>query len=70
MKDEYISIIGQDGEIYEFYLTDALLNFLRRLAEEEMAEKEMNQCEHNLTAREAHWCCVLRMHYETDTRDT
>lgn len=50
MTDEYIYITGQDGEIYEFHPTDALLSFLQRMAEVE--EQEMDQREHNLTGKE------------------
>lgn len=40
MTDEYIYVIGQDGEIYEVRPTDALLDFLQRLAEREDEESD------------------------------
>ena len=40
MTDEYIHVIGQDGETYEICPTEGLLGFLQRLAEEEVAEQE------------------------------
>jgi hypothetical protein len=49
MADEYIYVIGQDGEIYEFRPTEALLSFLRRMAEDEAEEQKKDQCGHNLT---------------------
>jgi hypothetical protein len=52
MTDEYIYITGQNGEIYEFHPTDALLSFLQRMAENEVEEQEMDQREHNLTGKE------------------
>ncbi len=52
MTDEYIYITGQNGEIYEFHPTDALLSFLQRMAEDEVEEQEMDQREHNLTGKE------------------
>lgn len=39
MTDEYIHVTGQDGETYEVLPTDALLSFLRRLAEDETKEQ-------------------------------
>jgi hypothetical protein len=50
MTDEYIYITGQDGEIYEFHPTAALLSFLQHMVEDE--EQEMDQREHNLTGKE------------------
>ena len=44
MTDEYMYITGQDGEIYEVRPTDALLDFLQRLAEEESEEPESGDC--------------------------
>jgi len=38
MTNEYIYVTGQDGAIYEVCPTDALLDFLQRLAEGENAE--------------------------------
>ncbi len=52
MTVEYIYITGQDGEIYEFHPTDALLSFLQRMAEDEVEEQEVDQREHNLTGKE------------------
>jgi hypothetical protein len=52
MTDEYIYITGQDGEIYEFHPTEALLSFLQHMAEDEVEEQEMDQREHNLTGKE------------------
>lgn len=40
MTNEYVYVTGQDGEVYEVRPTDALLNFLRRLAEDESEELE------------------------------
>lgn len=40
MANEYVSVIGQDGEIYEVCPTEALLSFLKRLAEGEVAEQQ------------------------------
>ncbi len=42
MTEEYIYVIGEDGEIYEVLPTDALLSFLQRLAEDETEELEGN----------------------------
>ncbi len=42
MTEEYVYVIGEDGEIYEVLPTDALLSFLRRLAEDETEEPESN----------------------------
>lgn len=47
MADEYIAITRQNGETYEFRLTDALLSFLQRMAEDEAAEQEIARSEHN-----------------------
>lgn len=44
MTDEYIYVTGQDGEIYEVRPTDALLDFLQRLAEGESEESEGEDC--------------------------
>ena len=38
MTDEYIYVTGEDGETYEIFPTEALLDFLQRLAEEEARE--------------------------------
>ncbi|HEY1353343.1 MAG TPA: hypothetical protein VGF67_27350 [Ktedonobacteraceae bacterium] len=40
MANEYVYVTGQDGEIYEIRPTDALLDFLQRLAEGEDFERE------------------------------
>jgi hypothetical protein len=40
MVNEYICVTGQDGEIYEVCPTEALLSFLKRLAEGEAAEHQ------------------------------
>jgi len=40
MINEYICVTGQDGEIYEVCPTEALLSFLQRLAEGEVAEHQ------------------------------
>ena len=40
MTDEYVYVTGQDGEIYEVRPTDALLDFLQRLAEHEDEEAD------------------------------
>lgn len=39
MTDEYIHVTGQDGETYDVLLTEALLSFLQRLAEDEAEEQ-------------------------------
>jgi hypothetical protein len=45
MTNEYIYVTGQDGEIYEVRPTDALLEFLQRLAEREgeVSERETDE---------------------------
>lgn len=40
MAENYVYVIGQDGETYEICPTDGLLNFLQRLAEDEEVEQE------------------------------
>jgi hypothetical protein len=40
MTNEYVYVTGQDGEVYEICPSDALVGFLQRLAEEEVAEEE------------------------------
>jgi len=52
MMDEYIYVTGQDGEIYEVRPTDALLNFLQRLAEHEDEESERDLDEQSLSCIE------------------
>ena len=52
MTDEYIYITGQDGEIYVFHPTEALLSFLQRLAEDEGGEQDPVQHESNLREKE------------------
>jgi hypothetical protein len=39
MADEYIHVTGQDGETYDVRPTEALLNFLQRMAEDEAEEQ-------------------------------
>lgn len=53
MSDEYIHVTGQDGESYEILPTDALLNFLQRMAEDETEEQHTDQYEHSLVNVEA-----------------
>jgi hypothetical protein len=45
MTNDYIYVTGQDGEIYEVRPTDALLDFLQRLAEreEEASRRETDE---------------------------
>jgi hypothetical protein len=43
MANEYVYVTGQDGEIYEVRPTDALLDFLQRLAEREDFEWEVDE---------------------------
>jgi hypothetical protein len=43
MANEYVYVTGQDGEIYEVRPTDALLDFLQRLAERENFEREIDE---------------------------
>lgn len=43
MPNEYVYVTGQDGEIYEVCPTDALLDFLQRLAEREDFEREIDE---------------------------
>jgi hypothetical protein len=52
MTDEYIYVTGQDGEIYEVRPTDALLDFLQRLAEREGAASERGTDEQALSSIE------------------
>jgi len=40
MMDTYISVTGQDGEVYEILPTEALVRFLQCLAESEHAEQK------------------------------
>lgn len=43
MANEYVYVTGQNGEIYEVRPTDALLDFLQRLAEREDFEREIDE---------------------------
>jgi hypothetical protein len=40
MAENYVYVLGQDGETYEICPTDGLLSFLQRLAEDEAAEQQ------------------------------
>ena len=52
MTNEYINVRGQDGETYEVLPTDALLNFLQRMAEDETDEQGAEQCSYDLITPE------------------
>ncbi len=52
MTDEYVYVTGQDGEIYEVRPTDALLDFLQRLAEREDEDSDQESGRSSLSYTE------------------
>lgn len=60
MTDNYVCVIGQDGEMYEIYPTDGLVSFLQRLAEGEAAEQELmvGRGEYSLEPRSGDESCT------------
>lgn len=59
MAENYVYVIGQDGETYEICPTDGLLSFLQRLAEDEATEQQVTEeqiPEHNVHEGHCTYC--------------